>query len=128
MNREQRATGEPYIHYALVASGDQVMKDAHTRDRTARELDILCFEMETAGLRDQLPCLVTRGICDYCDPQKNKQSQGYAALAAAAYAKDLLMVLAPNHAKNDDNLQIPPGRSHSQKTHGSWAASMKSRN
>lgn len=102
VNREPRATDEPDIHYGLVASGGQVMKDAQTRDRIARELDILCFEMEAAGLMDQLPCLVIRGICNYCDSHKNKQSQGYAALTAAAYAKELLMTVAPNHARNDE--------------------------
>ena len=31
-----------------------------------------------------------RGICDYSDLNMNKEWQGYAAMAAAAYAKDLL--------------------------------------
>jgi nucleoside phosphorylase len=90
VDREPRATKAPQIHYGLIASGNQVMKDAQTRDFIARETDILCFEMEAAGLMDQLSCLVIRGISDYCDSHKNKQWQGYAALAAAAYAKDLL--------------------------------------
>jgi nucleoside phosphorylase len=42
--------------------------------------------MEVAGLMDELPSLAIRGICDYCDSHKNKLWQGYAALAAAAYA------------------------------------------
>ncbi|EFY91197.1 WD-repeat protein, putative [Metarhizium acridum CQMa 102] len=46
--------------------------------------------MEAARLIDQFPCLVIRGICDYADSHKNKQWQGYTAIAAAAYAKDLL--------------------------------------
>ncbi|KAB8253481.1 P-loop containing nucleoside triphosphate hydrolase protein, partial [Aspergillus pseudonomiae] len=49
--------------------------------------------MEAAGLMDELPSLAIRGICDYCDSHKNKQWQGYAALAAAAYAKALLSVV-----------------------------------
>jgi nucleoside phosphorylase len=69
------------------------MKDAPTRDQIAQEPDILCFEMEAAGLMDQLQCLVIRGICDYCDSHKQKQWQGYASLAAAAYAKLLLSVV-----------------------------------
>jgi len=55
---------------------------------------MLCFEMEAAGLMNQLPCLVIRGICDYSDSHKNKDWQGYAALAAAAYAKILLSVVS----------------------------------
>ncbi|KAF7588768.1 hypothetical protein BBP40_005234 [Aspergillus hancockii] len=41
--------------------------------------------MEAAGLMNQLPCLVIRGICDYADSRKNKKWQGYAALTAAVY-------------------------------------------
>ncbi|GAB1199720.1 hypothetical protein APSETT444_009077 [Aspergillus pseudonomiae] len=93
VNRPERITDGPYFHYGLIASGDQVMKDAKTRDSIAQGLDILCFEMEAAGLMDELPSLAIRGICDYCDSHKNKQWQGYAALAAAAYAKALLSVV-----------------------------------
>ncbi|KAI2956395.1 hypothetical protein CBS147324_10941 [Aspergillus niger] len=99
MSRSERETDDPYIHYGLIASGDQVMKDAKTRDSIARDLDILCFEMEAAGLMDELPSLVIRGICDYCDSHKNKMWQGYAALAAAAYAKALLSVV-PTYCRN----------------------------
>ncbi|KAL3472617.1 hypothetical protein BJX99DRAFT_262178 [Aspergillus californicus] len=95
--RTLRDHSEPRIHYGLIASGNQVMKDAKTRDDIAKNLDILCFEMEAAGLMDQLPCLVIRGICDYSDSHKNKEWQGYASLTAAAYAKLLLSVIPRNH-------------------------------
>jgi tetratricopeptide (TPR) repeat protein/nucleoside phosphorylase len=90
IDRPPRTAAEPYIHYGLIASGDQVIKDARTRDFVVRNEDILCFEMEAAGLMDELPSLAIRGICDYCDSHKNKQWQEYAALAAAAYTKALL--------------------------------------
>ncbi|CAG9986795.1 unnamed protein product [Clonostachys byssicola] len=80
----------PAIHYGMIASGNQLMKDALIRDKLAAEQDILCFEMEAAGLMNHFPCLVIRGICDYSDSHKNKKWQGFAAMAAAAYAKDLL--------------------------------------
>jgi nucleoside phosphorylase len=41
---------DPAIHYGLIASANQLMKDALTRDRLAAEKDVLCFEMEAAGL------------------------------------------------------------------------------
>jgi nucleoside phosphorylase/tetratricopeptide (TPR) repeat protein len=97
VNRHPRRSDEPYIHYGFIASGDQVMKDARTRDIIVGDLDILCFEMEAAGLMDELPSLVIRGVCDYCDSHKNKQWQGYAALAAAAYAKALLSAVPFYH-------------------------------
>ncbi|KAL9083797.1 MAG: hypothetical protein Q9165_008356 [Trypethelium subeluteriae] len=60
------------------------------RDKVAEQYDILCFEMEAAGLANSFPCVVIRGICDYSDTHKNDRWQGYAATAAAAYAKELL--------------------------------------
>ncbi|GFF40290.1 hypothetical protein IFM58399_05871 [Aspergillus lentulus] len=91
--RLPRTPDTPHIHYGLIASGDQVMKDSEARDRLAHQHGILCFEMEAAGLMDGLPTLVIRGICDYCDSHKQKEWQGYAALTAAAYAKWLLSAM-----------------------------------
>lgn len=93
VKRQPRNKKEPSIHYDLIASGNQVMKDAETRDHLAYEQGILCFEMEAAGIMNHLPTLVVRGICDYCDSHKQKQWQGYAALTAAAYAKLLLSIV-----------------------------------
>ena len=96
--RPERTDDEdnPAIHYGLIASANQLMKDALIRDTLAAEKDVLCFEMEAAGLMNHFPCLVIRGICDYSDSHKKKEWQGYAAMAAAAYAKDLLCRIAPN--------------------------------
>lgn len=94
----------PAIHHGLVASANQLMKDATARDRLAMERDVLCFEMEAAGLMNSFPCLVIRGICDYSDSHKNKEWQGYAALAAAAYAKDLLCRIAPNRVESEKKI------------------------
>jgi nucleoside phosphorylase len=86
---------DPAIHYGLIASGNQLMKDARIRDQLASEKHILCFDMEAAGLMNHFPCMVIRGICDYSDSHKNKDWQGFAALMAAAYAKDLLRQIHP---------------------------------
>jgi nucleoside phosphorylase len=86
---------DPVVHYGLIASADTLMKNASERDRYAREMNVLCFEMEAAGLMNHFPCLVIRGICDYADTHKNKEWQGYAAMTAAAYAKDLLRKILP---------------------------------
>jgi nucleoside phosphorylase len=93
VTRPPRTTTDPQIHYGNIASGDKVMKDGQFRDLIARELGIMCFEMEAAGLMDSFPCLVIRGICDYADSHKNKRWQPYAAATAAAYAKELIGVL-----------------------------------
>ncbi|KAH7007957.1 uncharacterized protein B0I36DRAFT_378693 [Microdochium trichocladiopsis] len=83
---------DPVIHYGLIASGSQLMKDARIRDKLADGKGVLCFETEAAGLMNHFPCLVIRGICDYSDSHKNKEWQGFAAMMAAAYANNLLLV------------------------------------
>jgi hypothetical protein len=51
--------------------------------------------MEAAGLMDDFPCLVIRGVCDYADSHKNDVWHGYAAATAAAYAKEFLSIIPP---------------------------------
>lgn len=84
----------PNVHYGLIASSNQLLKDAKTRDHfVASHNDVLCFDMEAAGLLDNLPCLVIRGICDYADSHKNKEWQAYAAMTSAVFAKNLLQFI-----------------------------------
>ncbi|PWY75544.1 hypothetical protein BO70DRAFT_295914 [Aspergillus heteromorphus CBS 117.55] len=90
VTRPPRNSSQPHIHYGTIASGNQVIKDAETRDHWGTRHSVLCFEMEAAGIMNILPSLVIRGIGDYCDSHKNKQWQKYAAAAAAAYSKVLL--------------------------------------
>ena len=106
VSRPERTKEEdnPAIHYGLIASANQLMKDAIIRDKLAEEKDVLCFEMEAAGLMNHFPCLVIRGICDYSDSHKNKAWQGYAAMVAAAYAKDLLSRIAPNKVEAEKRI------------------------
>ncbi|KAH0565262.1 hypothetical protein GP486_001343 [Trichoglossum hirsutum] len=95
---------DPEIHYGLIASANQLMKNATFRDTLAKEKDVLCFEMEAAGLMNHFSCLVIRGICDYSDSHKNKEWQGYAAMTAAAYAKDLLYQIPPNKVEAENRI------------------------
>ncbi|KAI8630397.1 purine and uridine phosphorylase [Xylariaceae sp. FL1651] len=106
VTREPRTEYEdnPAIHYGLIASANQLMKDATIRDLLSLEKDVLCFEMEAAGLMNHFPCLVIRGICDYSDTHKNDEWQGYAAMTAAAYAKDLLLRIPPNKIATEKKL------------------------
>ncbi|KAL7901943.1 hypothetical protein HDV64DRAFT_267145 [Trichoderma sp. TUCIM 5745] len=85
----------PHIHYGLIASGNQVIKNALTRDRIGAEMNVLCFEMEGVGVMTTGNCLVVRGICDYADSHKNDEWQNYAAATAAAYTK-LFLLRVPN--------------------------------
>ena len=86
------------VHCGLIALADKLMKDATVRDSLIKQYNVLCFEMEAAGLMDNFPRVIIWGICDYSDTHKNDMWQGYAA-AAAAYAKGLLneiIVTLPN--------------------------------
>ncbi|KID94494.1 Nucleoside phosphorylase, partial [Metarhizium majus ARSEF 297] len=91
--RKERPDCDPFVHYGTIASGDMIIKNPQTRDLLGQ--DCLCFETEAAGLMNDFPCLVIRGISDYCDSHKNDQWQNYAAATAAAYAKELLLVIDP---------------------------------
>ncbi|KAK4653514.1 hypothetical protein QC762_0084380 [Podospora pseudocomata] len=86
------------VHYGLIASGNQVIQDATFRDRLDEEFGghVLCAEMEAAGLMNNFPCIVIRGICDYADSHKNEDWQEHAAAVAAAFAKELLQYVQPS--------------------------------
>ncbi|KAJ5719270.1 hypothetical protein N7493_007725 [Penicillium malachiteum] len=106
IHRKQRRQRNKNLHYGNIASGNQVIKSAAERDRISSELGgVLCFEMEAAGLMNEFPCLVIRGICDYSDSHKNKRWQPYAAAAAAARAKELLSVI-PRAQQHEPKLSI----------------------
>lgn len=108
--RPTREHQDPVIHYGLIGSADQVVKDGRRRDQLAQELGIYCVEMEAAGLMNDFPCLVIRGICDYADSHKNTEWQGYAAAVAAAYAKELLLHIPVNEVHSAPIARdTPPG-------------------
>ncbi|EMT73488.1 MTA/SAH nucleosidase [Fusarium odoratissimum] len=94
--RTPRANNRPKFHYGTIASANRILRDGATRERLRKDTKALCVEMEAAGLMNNYPCLVIRGICDYADSHKNKDWQPYAAGIAAAYAKELLSMI-PEH-------------------------------
>ncbi|KAL6831285.1 ankyrin repeat-containing domain protein [Trichoderma sp. SZMC 28015] len=112
IERPKRSEKEdnPAVHYGLIASADGFMEDAQIRDILAEELDVLCFEMEAAGLMNSFPCLVIRGICDYSDRHWFKEWRGYAAMTAAAYAKALLEVVPASDVDKMQTIKdlVPP--------------------
>ena len=89
--RDRRPT-EPMVHRGLILSGSGVIKNPEDRLRLRRgHTDAICFEMEAAGIVDEIPCLVVRGICDYADTHKQDGWHYYAAAVAAAYGKAILL-------------------------------------
>jgi nucleoside phosphorylase len=61
--RDEQAALE--IHYGNIALGDEAIRDGKTRDRIASKEEVLCFEIEAAGLMDNFPCLVIQLVSSY---------------------------------------------------------------
>lgn len=80
----------PSIHIGSIACADTVMKSGEHRDRLAKREKIIGLEMESAGVWDNLPCVIIKGVCDYADSHKNKDWQDYAAGTAACCTKAFL--------------------------------------
>ncbi|KAJ5661028.1 uncharacterized protein N7484_000400 [Penicillium longicatenatum] len=78
------------IHFGRIASGDTVMKFAVERDRIAQEEDVIAFEMEGAGICNNLPFIMVKSVCDYADSHKDKNWQKYTAGRAAACMRSVL--------------------------------------
>lgn len=88
--RQPREIHHPIVHYGLIASGHHLIYHGVIRDKLANKEGVLCFETEATGLKDAVRYLVIRGICDYADSHSSKLWHAYAAVAAAAYAKEIL--------------------------------------
>jgi nucleoside phosphorylase len=90
-----RADSDPIIHYGIITTGSAAVKYALTRDEIKQKHRAICLEMEAAGLMNNFPCVVIRGISDYADSHKNDQWQPYAAATAAACAREFLEYVQP---------------------------------
>ncbi|KAL3474043.1 nucleoside phosphorylase domain-containing protein [Aspergillus californicus] len=80
----------PAIHIGSIGSGDAVIKSGEDRDKLAERHGLAAFEMEGAGVWEEVPCIVVKAVCDYADSHKNKTWQHFAAATAASTVKALL--------------------------------------
>jgi nucleoside phosphorylase len=92
---KSRRSGHPRIFVGPIASANVLLKNAGKRDRLRESYKVKAVEMEGSGIADAswnlgVGYMVIRGICDYCDKNKNDAWQEYAAMVAAAYATALL--------------------------------------
>jgi nucleoside phosphorylase len=90
ISRRRDKTGKPSIHIGKVATADMVMKSGEHRDRIISKERVIGFEMEGAGVWDNVSCIIIKGVCDYADSHKNKTWQAYAAATGASTAKAFL--------------------------------------
>ncbi|KAJ6000154.1 nucleoside phosphorylase domain-containing protein [Penicillium waksmanii] len=118
--RRPSRTEDNVVHFGTIASGNQLMRDGDVRDKLSSELGgVLCFEMEAAGLMNDFPCLIIRGISDYADSHKNKKWQGHAAATAAACAKDILSVIPARDVQTTPTVGEAIGASSTKPQHQS---------
>jgi nucleoside phosphorylase/tetratricopeptide (TPR) repeat protein len=103
--REVSGANQPSIYIGPVASADTVMKSGQHRDEITRREKVLGFEMEGAGVWDNVPCVIIKGVCDYADSHKNKLWQAYAAATGASVAKALLEYWVPESREGKSNFQ-----------------------
>ncbi|KKO96903.1 hypothetical protein THAR02_10996 [Trichoderma harzianum] len=78
---------------------------------------VLYIEMEAAGLMNNFPCIVIRGIYGYADSHTNNVWQEHAAATAAAFAKELL-----GYVQTSDVEREPPAKDLLEKVFGTISA------
>jgi nucleoside phosphorylase len=97
--RSRREFEGPEIHYRLITSGNRVVRSTIKRSEVIHNIgNILCFEIEAAGLMTEFSCIVIHSISDYTNSYKNDNWQHYAPATAAAYTKELLTYIDPEMA------------------------------
>jgi nucleoside phosphorylase len=106
IERKPRGSPCPHVHYGTIASGNQIVANGMVRDQLAMQHDIMCFEMEAAGLMNTFPCVIIRGISDYSDSHKNSRWKRYAAATAAAYAKELLRFVPEEQLSDESSISL----------------------
>ena len=87
-----------------------VIKSAIDRDRIAKKEDVIAFEMEGAGVWEEVPCIVVKVVCDYADCHKHEGWQNFAAATAASAVKAML----ERYIQTDKAVVASKGESQSQ--------------
>ncbi len=95
----------PKIFSGPIASSNILLKDDRLRNRLREKYNVKAVEMEGSGVMDatwasEVGYFIIRGICDYCNQDKNDLWHDYAAIVAAAYARALIELLP---VKNEEN-------------------------
>ncbi|EHA26559.1 hypothetical protein ASPNIDRAFT_172242 [Aspergillus niger ATCC 1015] len=111
--RVPRLSFQPVVHRGLILSGNGIINNARDREKLQHGHDnAICFETVAAGVTDEIPCLVVRGICDYADTHKQESWQRFAAAAAAAYCKTVLLKIDAQEARGANELGFSLGEAY----------------
>lgn len=90
--------GRPKVLGGAIATADILLKNPKTRDNLRDTYRAKAIEMEAGGMHSaawahERSVMVVRGICDYCDANKNDVWQMYAAAVAAAFTRTVVLSL-----------------------------------
>jgi nucleoside phosphorylase len=91
----KRIRDQPRVFIGSIAASNTLLKNPIKRDLLRDTFGVKAIEMESSGIADAtwnhgIGYLVIRGICDYCDMNKNDSWQFYAAAVAAGYLRALI--------------------------------------
>lgn len=90
-NDDYIASQQPSIFIGRFGSGDTVFNSGIERDRIAQKHQILAFETEGAGIWDELPCIIVKGVSTYGDGHNMSADwESFAAATAASAARGLI--------------------------------------
>ncbi|KAJ4347684.1 hypothetical protein N0V85_009748, partial [Neurospora sp. IMI 360204] len=98
-----------FFFIGAIGSGDSVIRSGEHRDQIAKQAKVIAFEMEGAGVWDEVPCIVIKGVCDYADSHKNKGWQNYAAATAASVAKAVMERYVASARVSDSSQSLNAG-------------------
>lgn len=106
-----RQRKQPRVFSGPIASANKLLKNPLKRDALRDKFGVKAVEMESSGLVEaawgqEIGYLAIRGICDYCDSNKNDAWQGYAAAVAAGYTRALLESLKAFPPASEDSQGI----------------------
>jgi nucleoside phosphorylase len=109
----KRTEGQPRIFMGPIASANVLLKDPVWRDQLREQYGVKAVEMEGSGIADAtwmhgVGYLAVRGICDYCDSNKNDDWHMYASVVAAAYVRALLGRTASVGKEETESLKGAP--------------------
>ncbi|KAK3947022.1 nucleoside phosphorylase domain-containing protein [Pseudoneurospora amorphoporcata] len=71
--RAERKNNQPHIHYSNIDSANTIVRSSAKRNELYARHNIICLEIEAAGVMSDYQGLVIRGVCDYADSHKNKK-------------------------------------------------------
>ncbi|KAF4441424.1 transcription factor [Fusarium acutatum] len=86
----QGAELTPEIFLGRFGSANKPVRDGVYRDELAEKYSLDAFDMEAAGIWDELPTLIIKGISGYADSHSNKAWKDFASATAASVARAIL--------------------------------------